>query len=363
MKVVNAVVVPMIRMEIPSLVTWIRYCPASGKKGCQLLLSLDTKWEAADRARVQDTFSRSALALEDWTIEFLDCGMTVEESFYIKNPKQEIDLERFPYGLKSGPNKQFFTTLRLLQTQAQRIGAVLLMETDAFPLYDGWLERLNQYMERTASNALVAGPRYAGASKMSPHISLHFNGNSVYCIGTADFYEFLDDWDHLLRETLRIARHQAYDCVIPWFMNYRSIHPGVRKMSERISPTLGERFTKRCFDLSECLVNYGGEVENANGYRLDVIRFLEKHPEATIVHGKCFMLDVHRLREAKANAARKHLVNVAVDLVNSGQYEKAMRFGLTKARIALAAAQNIDRLSEMDVSMIQRAWKGSQASA
>ena len=353
---VNAIVIPLIRSELCDLKTWLRYCPKSGKSSKKVYLSIDQTWHEADKKDILDTYSRCSLHEEGWTLEFVECQMTAEESFYLKRSKVSIDIVKHPYGQKSGPNMQFFRTIRVLKQSRVEINAVLLMEVDAFPVASGWLTVLNDSLKDIPSNLLISGPRYAGRSFLKDEIKDHFNGNSVYFIGCGDFYRFLDCWEELLLQSMKIEPFMAYDVVIPWYMNHRITHKGVFVLTSENTEFAAECYRSRSFDLTQFLINYGGPDENHNDYKLDVPAFLQEFPSALIVHGKCFMEDIHTLRLSQKFTARRHPANILVDAIMAGDYEGSLLLGINNYALMKIITKKVERLTSRQALLIQREW-------
>lgn len=353
---VNAIVIPLIRGELCHLKTWMRYCPSSGENGKTVYLSIDLTWTDAEKTEITNTFSRCALREEGWRLKFVECRMTAEESFYEKDSGAYIDLEKHPYGQKSGPNLQFYRTIRALGHARAEIGAVLQMEVDAFPVGEDWLSKLNHSLAKAPGNLLVAGPRYSGKSPMKEQIQEHLNGNSVYCIGCSDFYKFLDCWENLLLKALKVAPFMAYDVVIPWYFNYKTINKGVLALTSREAEFASECFKTRTLDLTELLVNYGGFTENASSFRLDVSSFVRDFPQALIVHGKCFNDSIYALRAAKKHTTRTHPANILADLMLAGEYEDSVLLGMNDYAVMRLVTRRVGRLTPRQICLIKREW-------
>ncbi len=353
---INAIVIPLIRGELCHLKTWMRYCPASGENGRTVYLSIDMAWAESEKSDISDTYSRCALHEEGWKLEFIECRMTAEESFYQKDPSVSVDLEKHPYGQKSGPNLQFFRTIRALEHVRAEIGAVLQMEVDAFPVGQNWLSKLNSSLAKAPEDLLVAGPRYSGKSYLQEQIKEHLNGNSVYFIGCSDFCKFLDCWEELLLKALKVAPFMAYDVVIPWYFNYKPIHKGVLALTSENAEFASECFKTRTLDLTEMLINYGGYTENTSEFRLEISAFIRDFPQALIVHGKCFNDSIYALRAAKKHPARTHPVNILTDLMLAGDYENSVLLGMNDYAVMRLATRRVGQLTPQQICLIKREW-------
>lgn len=352
----DAIIIPLIYSELCHLKTWLRHCPPSGEFAKTIYLAIDLTWSEEARNDVARTYERCALRKEEWSLQFIDCAMTAEESFYHKDPQVAIDLEKYPYGQKSGPNIQFFRSMRKLKTYQRDLDSVLLMEVDAFPLGDGWLTSLNQVLSAAPADTLIAGPRYAGVSKMHENIREHLNGNSVYHVGYDDFYHFLDCWDSLLVKTMTIAPWMAYDAVIPWYKNWRKSNKRVMDISDPKTEIASDFFQNRIFDLTDYLVNLGGDEENKREFRLDSNEFKRNYPHALIVHGKCFNEFVYYLRAARKYIERHHPANILADTLISGDNELALLMGISDLKLTREIIMQLDKLSSIQVSLIKTKW-------
>lgn len=326
---INRVLIPTIRPELLQLRSWIFYCPPPGVRDVRLQLAIDTEWSESERESITKLFRTSALHDSGWVLDFLSCGMTPEESFYIKDGKQPIDIGRFPYGHKSGPNMQFFRSLRKVIEGEPGARAALLMEVDAFPVVENWLARLEARIELLSGvRPLVAGANYAGASPLAEQIRSHLNGNSIYFVGDPDFRQFLDDWEKLLLDSLRVVPFVAYDVVIPWYVNYREVNAKVAKITGDYIGRLEAAFAARLVSISDALVNYGGAVESEPSYSYDVIDFRQRHPDALVVHGKCFFFTIHLLRLSYRYPKRNVKLNIVHDALKDGLLDESLCSGV-----------------------------------
>lgn len=347
------VIVPLIKSEITCLRTWLRYVPRSGMENGRIYFSIDQRWSARGKQQVAESFSRSALCSEGWKFEFVECEMSEDESFYIKDSHAEVDLEKYPYGQKSGPNMQFFRNLRKLRALAPNLESVLLLEVDAFPLVPGWLQSLNQRVQSLPSDVLIAGARYLGQSKLSDAIKTHLNGNAIYFLGQPDFDRFLINWESLLLDGVKITKFLAYDIAIPWFTGYRETNGRVRRLQSEETEYLARCYEARVRDLSDYLINYGGAAENDVSYTLNVDQFKRMHPNALIAHGKCFQESIYRLRSLLQNDRRATSINAVCDLIQEGAYEDAIMSGVSRIEIVQLLTRKVERLGEVQKKLMQ----------
>lgn len=324
----DVIVVPLIEREFDLLKTWLRYLPASGVEGGTLFLSIDGHWTPSLAATAREVFRRSALASENWRLQFVDCGLATTESFYLKGNRSQIDTSAFPYGTKSGPNQQFFRSLRKLR-QRGVTSACILLEVDAFATRVGWLQTLDACVTATAADFLIAGSTYSGQSPLSPRIKGHCNGNSIYNLGHADFDLFLTLWERLLLHCIKQMPALAYDVVLEWF-RHRESGSGSTDDAQESFEALLQLYAGATLDLQGLLVNLGGEYESRPEYRLDIGGFAAAFPKALVVHGKCFVDTIYRLRCAWTPAAAQpyaHPLNRGLDAMQRGNVDAALFSG------------------------------------
>ena len=321
----DAIVVPFIDKEVDLLKSWLRYMPRSGVSAGRLYLSNDGSWLPHVAPMLRDVFSRSELAAEHWTLHFIDCAMPASESFYLRGNDSVVDLARFPYGTKSGPNQQFFRTMRALR-QLGVAAPCLLLEVDAFPTRPQWLFELDAVIG--SADFLIAGSAYAGQSRLAPQISRHFNGNSVYGLGHRQFDDFLSAWERLLLHCLKFMPALAYDIVLEWFRNRSAAD--LKAAAKAEFAELMRIYAETAHDLTGCIVNYGGAHESRAGYTLDVEHFVETWPDAVVVHGKCFIESIYRLRGfyyGKVAPPFRNPTNLAMAALQRGDVDQALLSG------------------------------------
>jgi hypothetical protein len=114
------------------------------------------------------------------------------------------------YGLASGPNILFLTTMKKLKAY----NTVLTLETDCI-LYENWLNTLINYVEY-GGDFLISGSTYDGGdhniSKNSTIGKLHINGVALYRTESKVFHFLLDYLDHYIQFCVaRKTLFTAYD--------------------------------------------------------------------------------------------------------------------------------------------------------
>lgn len=207
---INSVLMPLIRREVDSLLTWIAHCPDPGMP-CNILFSLDLEWTQQEKETIVNALNASALGGVA-TPYFIDCEIPESESFYVREAGKAIDLDKHPYGSKSGPNIQFFRSLRRAMDHSFVLG-VILMEVDAYPVKHGWLREINVRTGWLENEAYVIGAR---AEAVPASIKNHLNGNAIYLVRSEGFNQFLDGWEKVLLAAVREAQDLAYDVVLDW---------------------------------------------------------------------------------------------------------------------------------------------------
>jgi hypothetical protein len=126
-----------------------------------------------------------------------------------------------PWGLKSGPNWQFF---RLLDQAAQEHEShwLLLLELDTFPLTNP-LQALHQATRLNRDAWVIGGnPHPRAARKLPEYFSSHINGAALYRIGSRGFRTFRKStWMPSLFDAVVHWENMAFDVLTsrelwPW---------------------------------------------------------------------------------------------------------------------------------------------------
>lgn len=283
--ILGAIVCPLITAELPqalaNLTLWDRHLqpgqafpdrpdivkPAlvfsfNGRENSTIRDQLNTQFRSC--IAVQASFSRLIVHF---------CDLPPEKDLYIRKPKGRAP----KLGNKSGPNWQFYETMRFMRDKAS---FVLLMEVDCQPLQPGWLEPLARTCQGNP-DAWVIGAHYSGASPLPWNIARHINGNALYQVGSEKFWTFIDKtlwpWMHFY-----IEKHDpdlAYDCAWEVFLNRDEMAYGGHP------DWIVSRDIMHRFKLTETIVNIGGYAEQTGLYvwsRNDLIR---RFAGAAIAHG------------------------------------------------------------------------------
>lgn len=196
-------------------------------------------------------------------LKFISIGLSDQHSVYLRNlsRKDPCDLE---YGSKSGPNLQFFKSIKAVSEYVTEGNseAIILLETDAIPIKPNWLEILNTSIS-SSPEFWIAGGKYQGASQMSPAIVNHINGNAIYGVGALGFRDFLHDWQNLLRYAVTKQHWIAYDIVLP-ILKYRHENKN-EKLEPKAVSILNAAFGKM-LDVSDLILNISGQHENISDH-------------------------------------------------------------------------------------------------
>lgn len=341
------VFIPIIKHEINNLLNWIYYCPDPGDISANLVISIDTEWSEKDKNIIRNLFVYSLLYKRRWKLIFIDCKMKPDESFYIKDPTHKLDCFDYPYGHKSGPNLQFFRTCRAVKNLfSDKRYAGLLMEVDAFPVKKNWFVLLASKV-KDKKELLILGGHYQGYSQLPEQIKFHYNGNSIYNFSHIDFDEFLTAWDELLVKSIKIANHMAYDVVINWYQHFHKINPHVKSIDVKGLEII-KKIKNDKIHLNDVLINWGGEFENEKHFKYDEDTFVQKYPNAIIVHGKCFLNTITSLRsvyEARVNSVCSQ-VNHSINLIREKRFEDALLTGRLNKNIVLHLTRNMKYIPE-----------------
>jgi hypothetical protein len=142
-------------------------------------------------------------------IQVHNLSIADEDDIYIRDPETyKGSIPRL--GLKSGPNNQFFETMR----KCSGFGCTLLNEVDMLPVRSNWLEQISMAVP-ASGHFFAVGSRYSGEQKLGPDIARHINGNAIYNTGSPIFREFLDmTWEPGVERMCKDMPDTAYDI---WF--------------------------------------------------------------------------------------------------------------------------------------------------
>lgn len=147
------------------------------------------------------------------TVKQIEIG-PLDDIYFAALPKNE-DFVVPTLGIKSGPNIQFFRSMR----QLMEFDYVLLNETDAFPQTDEWQKELLEVCLSNREKAII-GSRYQGSIELGSEIKDHLNGNAIYNLSHSLFGEGLfDQWEKALAGVCSLEPNTAYDILFAKLRN------------------------------------------------------------------------------------------------------------------------------------------------
>jgi hypothetical protein len=133
------------------------------------------------------------------------------------------------FGLKSGPNLQFFESIKLSDTS----GLTLLNETDMLPIVPNWIEVCNEAIP-SGVDFHVAGATYLGNQDLPSRIALHLNGNALYNTSSQYFMEeYLPLWRQSLASMCKFKQNAAYDIWLDLAISHSSEHRDRDRLGKR----------------------------------------------------------------------------------------------------------------------------------
>jgi len=216
-------------------------------------------------------------------IHIIDIAIPTEFNFYKRVDDGSLDLKKFIYGYKSGPNYQFYALMKRLISDGYR--NVYICETDTFPVRTDWATCL---MKEAASQSdfWVLGSPFLGRSKLDPSLALHINGSAIYGLQSQGFIDFLSRWEIILLNLVQEISYVAYD----WAMDYYFYNEIATKNWDKLNYVHFHeqiKFKKMC-RYTNLIINLAGEAERSGVGRYKIDEILIDHPHACILHGDYF---------------------------------------------------------------------------
>ena len=251
--------------------------PLVGWGELELIVSVDGWPDVSITNQIRDLFDAYQLERQfvDCRVNF--CSINSEDNVYFRDDDRE-PLKVPMYGLKSGPNLQFFRTMRACRSH----NTVLLNELDAYPIRVDWMSQLRR-LTRGAESFWVLGSPYRGKGRLGPGLA-HVNGNALYGVGLEGFSPFLRLWERLLLKELRDNPGLPYDVV---FSRYCA---KFFDKNERMKRTNGEFL---CFSRLLCKIrhtdyihNLAGKYEFEYGGPKSIGQYLTRNRSTVLIHGK-----------------------------------------------------------------------------
>jgi len=290
---IDCIAIPTISRELGDLAVlfacW-RLFHRNEKVSERLLITLPN---AHDQALL-DNINRLASILEIdrlfelINVEFLD--IPLDEDIYIKHGQKWAG--KIPrLGLKSGPNSQFFRTLRCARSNE----FTFLNETDVFPLNSTWHRDLSQSLR--VNKDWVLGSHYCGDTTLGVDIISHINGAAVYATGNHDFQKFCTEiWEPGIAEMCKKMPDTAYDIWLSRLQHKYSREPELWAQKGRSYQRL----------ITDAISRFTGTEYIANLTLPSDLKEINelKNKGYSIVHGKHFQS--HALHNAINQARQMH---------------------------------------------------------
>lgn len=219
---VDCLLFPVIKKELEDLISYFDHIllPTQEPKSLAFVISIDKTWNDKDIKIVQEAINNSPAQACIREVKFIACELQDFESIYIRDIPKDISTMVLPaYGLKTGPNLQFFRSMQKLLDSDTKYTGVLLQEVDTIPLKNMWVDLINKDIYNL-KDALVIGSQYSGVSPLKPEQVNHLNGNAVYSLANPLFRRFLELWERLVIQVAKKAPWKAYDTATEWVIQY-----------------------------------------------------------------------------------------------------------------------------------------------
>ena len=190
------------------------------------------------------------------------------------------------FGLKSGPNLQFFESIRLCDTS----GFTLLNETDMLPIAPNWIEICNEAISSDV-DFLVAGATYLGNQDLPARIAMHLNGNALYNTSSQYFMEeYLPLWRQSLASMCKYKLNAAYDIWLDLAISHSSEHRDRDRLGKRFlwlrnQPPLLDliKFKSKMIIIPE-IYNFGAPIDSLS--QDQITRLLEEPTPKALIHSR-----------------------------------------------------------------------------
>jgi hypothetical protein len=277
----SAVVCPLTPREMPvALANLDRWGALLGRRPPtraappRLIFSFNCGPQPAYERALGNRFRQSPHLMSAFAgLEVRFCNLPPEKDAYAKDSPTPASR----YGNKAGPNWLFYETVKSLRRDCDFI---FLMETDCEPIAPDWLQRLEETCALN-KDAWIIGSHYRGVSPLTWRIARHLNGNALYKVGDAGFWEFLDGllWPWMLDHIATVNPDLAYDCAWETFLNRPEMEDAAH-YDWIVSRALLDRFR-----LCGTIVNIAGEAEQRGDYAWTKETIVQRFPDAVVVHG------------------------------------------------------------------------------
>ncbi|WP_093993412.1 hypothetical protein [Flavimaricola marinus] len=276
-----AVVVPATQFEFDAILSnfdiWSRpetapSLDSESDNNCGLVFMFNKVIPDEVEFQIRNKFLETGMNRYFSYLKFEYLGLEGDDDKYERDYSKKVGTQ----GFKSGPNNQFFLTMR----RARGLGdCIFQMETDCVPLAANWLTNLRKEVARSG-RFWVLGTRYFGTETLAPEFKNHLNGNAVYATGDPEFCDFLDTfWEPRTRAMVRtVDKRLAYDCILEKvFVEQADSDPEVAEVLQRH----GTKFRQ-----TGLILNISGKADLKDlspFYRRDL---QDRFPDACVLHNR-----------------------------------------------------------------------------
>jgi hypothetical protein len=284
-----------------------------------LVIALDNL-SAENKGLLEAIIDAGALKQRFGSVTHHVANIPAQHNFYIRDPNHSFDSAKTPYGLKSGPNYQFF---RLLDYFAQKdYRYVYFCETDCFPIKSGWAQAVfNEALENDPF--YVLGSAFLGKSRVDPMIALHVNGAAIYNPRAEGFNEYQSNWEKILLELVPELPYVAYDWALDYYFynRVRRENWGTLTHFDFYSYIDFRKKTK----YADSIINLAGELETKGQLRYSLPEIYKIFPRAQVIHAKYHLDDLTWLFQQKLSDSDKvglEKINVKLKSILSKYHNK-----------------------------------------
>ena len=318
----NNILIPLIKKEFNLLLHWINNCPTlcedkNSERNLNLHLSIDKFWNEFEKKIILEHVKKSNL--KNLNIYFHSCKMKDIESIYLndlkkynKDNENYEKLSTLEFGLKNGPNKQFFNSIEkiIMDFKPSLNDCVILLEVDTLIIKNNWIDLINKKLSEYNS-FWIAGSRPINHIYLDPWLKRHLNGNAIYGIGDKDFNKFLIMWQSIVRYIAKKFKLIAYDCAMEYFFEFEE-----DKIKENYK-FIGESYSDKLLEV-DFIQNILEPINDlAYTQKIDAIS-----NQTIIIHSKNISkfagaMNIARENEFEKYLKIKHPINKRFNLINT----------------------------------------------
>jgi len=336
-KKLSSVLIPMTSWEILQLEVlfelwrlWELAGGALSKKqpSKELVISFDCSYSQTLNEHVSKLYTDYQLNQKFTNLNVIFCDIADEDNIYIrKNDEIPKTLPRLGYA--SGPNNQFFKTMRELNDKEY----VLLNETDCVPIRADWLEQIGKRVFWNES-FWVMGSSYKGITELNGDISNHVNGNAIYAAGSSEFNEFLNDWESGLAEVVKTRNYMAYDVYLAYkehsTLNTEAKGPTRLNTLKQLKDI---RNNKSKFVYTSLILNSSANQDIISKDDINSLEYQRGNPEISVCHGRHFIIQSYNL--VKSILEKKQFSHTEQDVVNIRALQKKLIGSSNESLVAI----------------------------